>query len=98
MSWKPITESDLLELLASCIKELDRETLAKLDSIRVPLRRVRCKRGQIDDSLYVIAQRGSSALVFDDVEEEFGIATLGADDVVVTWQLHGLLVNALNGV
>ena len=95
MPWKRITEGELSELLATAMDELAQVERAKLELIRATPRLVRCTRGSAEDCLYVLAQTRDRALIFDDVEDEFGVATLHNGAAVESWRLYGTLKNAL---
>lgn len=98
MSWKRITKVELSELLATAVGELVQEERAKLERIRAIPRPATCIRGGVEDSLYVLAQIKDRALIFDDVEDEFGIATLHDGDAVESWRLYGTLKSALRAI
>jgi hypothetical protein len=71
---------------------------AKFARTKVPVRQVRCFRSEqkTDGHLFVVADDGKTAVVFDDVEEEFAICKSHLlDGVVREWGLAGSLVFAL---
>jgi hypothetical protein len=67
--------------------------------VKAPIKKVSCYRetDRSDGSLFVVASDGKTAVVFDDVEQEFGICKAAALDAgpVRVWGLAGSLVFAL---
>lgn len=59
--------------------------------------RIPCKRNAQtpNEEIFVVAQAGSRVLVFDDVEDEFGVGDLAESSVLEKWDLLGSLSNAL---
>lgn len=45
--------------------------------------------------VFVVAQAGRIVLIFDDVEEEFGVGSISPGNVLKEWQLCGSLETAL---
>jgi len=71
---------------------------AKFARTKIPVRQVRCFRSEqkTEGHLFVVADDGKTAVVFDDVEEEFAICkTQLLDGEVREWGLAGSLVFAL---
>jgi hypothetical protein len=71
---------------------------AKFARTKIPVRQVRCFRSEqkTEGHLFVVADDGKTAVVFDDVEEEFAICKSQLlDGVVREWGLAGSLVFAL---
>ena len=71
---------------------------AKFARTKVPVAQVRCFRSEqkTDGHLFVVANDGKTAVVFDDVEEEFAICKAQAlEGVVREWGFAGSLVFAL---
>ena len=71
---------------------------AKFARVKIPVRQVRCFRSEqkTDGHLVVVADDGKTAVVFDDVEEEFAICKSHLlEGVVREWGLAGSLVFAL---
>jgi hypothetical protein len=73
--------------------------LAKFARLRITTRTAPCYReaDRSDGNLFVVASDGKTAVVFDDVEQEFGICKAAALDsgAVREWGLAGSLVFAL---
>jgi hypothetical protein len=71
---------------------------AKFARVKIPVRQVPCFRSEqkTQGHLFVVANDGKTAVVFDDVEEEFAICKSHLLDAVVReWGLAGSLVFAL---
>ena len=104
MDWQPITDNELSLLIEEAILELSEEARLKFESVRTPISKVRCKRFDSDqygeELLFVIGRSGNKLLVFDDVEDDFGIADLAAhgDTPLENWRLFGTLEYALLGL
>jgi hypothetical protein len=98
MSWKPITQEDLYVLLQSCINEMSAVSVALFQKYAVQPYQLSCvrttKTGQ--EVIFVVAHIDEKVLVFDDVEDEFGIGTIPQNGVLDKWQLYGTLETALN--
>jgi hypothetical protein len=90
---------ELDHLLKAEQANLSADEQAKFNRTQVPIRKVRCVRSpqHADDGLFVIASDGQTAIVFDDVDQEFGICKAKAldDGPVRDWGLAGSLVFAL---
>ena len=72
---------------------------SKFARVKIPLKKVPCHRSVEgkDGWLFVVASDGKTAVVFDDVEQEFGICKSAALEggTVREWGLAGSLVFAL---
>lgn len=71
---------------------------AKFARTKAPVKQVPCFRSEqkAEGHLFVVADDGKTAIVFDDVEEEFAICKSHLlDGVVREWGLAGSLVFAL---
>jgi hypothetical protein len=51
---------------------------------------VNCIRseGYEPEQVYVVAREGNEVILFDDVEEEFGIGGIGQDGVLKEWNIY----------
>lgn len=92
----PIGRGEMQALLAAQLQQLDSETRPVWDRFGVgELEQVRCVRavsaGAIaePESLFVVARAGGQIVVFDDVEDEFGIGVVESDGVLRQWALCG---------
>jgi hypothetical protein len=80
MTWQPITEEKLLELMEEEIFYMSEEARQKFESIKIPLTRVKCRRKLLngvdycEDPIFIVGRSGNKLLVYDDEEEEFAIA------------------------
>jgi len=98
MTRKPYSIGELEHLLKTEQSDFSADEHAKFARTKVPVTKVRCFRGEQnpDDHLFVVANDGKTAIVFDDVEEEFAICKAHLlDGVVREWGLAGSLVFAL---
>jgi hypothetical protein len=99
MTWIPYTMDELDHLLKSEQANFSADEQAKFNRNKVPIRKVRCIRSpqHADDGLFVIASDRQTAVIFDDVDQEFGICKAKAldDGPVRDWGLAGSLVFAL---
>ena len=99
MTWTPYSVEELANLLEVEQKEFSSNEQAKFARVKVPIRKVRCRRSeeQGGDYLFVVADDGTTAVVFDDGDQEFGIckSSVVREDVVRQWLLAGSLVFAL---
>jgi hypothetical protein len=99
MTWAPYRIEDVEELLIEEQVDFGMDERAKFSRTNVPIAKVSCFRSNQypDDALFVIATDGETAVIFDDVDEEFGICESKAigDGDVHKWTLVGSLSAAL---
>jgi hypothetical protein len=99
MTWTPCSLEEVEKILSAEQAEFSADEQAKFARLKVPIRKVPCHRGpeHSGDCLFVVASDGKTAVVFDDVDEEFGICKVTAldDSIVREWNLAGSLVFAL---
>lgn len=98
MTWKPYSVDELEHLLKTEQSEFSAAEHAKFGRTKVSVRQVPCFRSEqkTDGHLFVVADDGKTAVVFDDVAEEFAICKSHLlDGVVREWGLAGSLVFAL---
>ena len=98
MTWKPYSIDEMEHLLKTEQSDFSEAEHAKFARTKVPVRQVPCFRSEqkVDGHLFVVADDGKTAIVFDDVEEEFAICKSHLlDGVVREWGLAGSLVFAL---
>ena len=99
MEWKPISQAEFEELVATERSTLDPNERAKLERYAVPPVRVfrifKFGSGE-PDPVWVVARDGSDVLFYDDTEEEFGTATLDPDGPMRDWSTFGKLAWALH--
>ena len=98
-TWQPYGIDELEHLLETEQADFSTAEHAKFARTKVPVTKVPCFRSEQygDDHLFVVANDGKTAVVFDDVEEEFAICKAHLLDgrVVREWSLAGSLVFAL---
>jgi len=98
MTWKPYSIDEMEHLLKNEQADFSAHEHAKFARTKVAVREVRCFRTEqkTDGHLFVVADDGKTAIVFDDVEEEFAICKSQLlDGVVREWGFAGSLVFAL---
>ena len=99
MTWTPYSLEEVGHLLTTEQSDFTAHEHAKFARTKVPVRKVSCSRSEqnADGHLFVVASDGTTAVVFDDVEQEFAICKAQAldGDVVRDWGLAGSLVFAL---
>lgn len=97
MNWRPISEADLLAQMRRAVSKLDVADGEKFAAFQTSPHRIFCKRSgqKANEEIFVVAQTGSKVLVFDDVEDEFGVGELADSSVLEKWDLIGSLSEAL---
>lgn len=100
MGWKPISATELTSWVEQAYAAMTETERRQFDELRIPLRRLFCQRSPMlgPEVLYAVARRELQYLIFDDVEEDFGIATHSGDETEVlnSWVLVGGLQYALH--
>lgn len=95
MSWQPITEHGLYELVAEQLPRLDPETEAKWHRYKIGPEPILCVRGTVTgapgepEPISMLARSGEMVLIYDDIEDEFGTGILDPDGVLRTWGTSG---------
>ncbi len=76
--------------LASEVNLIDPDFLARWDRFKIEPEAVNCIRSEDYglEQIGVVARRGDEVILFDDVEEEFGIGTVGKDGVLRDWTIY----------
>ena len=81
---------------------MDKNEREKFIRIQIPMYRLTCRRSNQygDEWLIAVARLGNKLIVFDDVEDEFGIVISSGDshEVFHDWRLFGTLENALKEI
>ena len=98
MTEKPYSIDEMNHLLETEQADFTAAERAKFARTKVPVRQVPCFRSEqkTDGHLFVVADDGKTAVVFDDVEQEFAICKSQLlDGVVREWGLAGSLIFAL---
>jgi hypothetical protein len=100
MTWQPISESELKLQLQSALEQMSEVERKKFASIQTPIYRIPCRRNNqtADEQIFVVAHSKNKILLFDDVEDEFGVADLieTPPRVLKEWDLVGDLATALH--
>lgn len=98
MTWQPITREMLDVLLSVCLNAMGERSIALFQQYHVEPYLISCIRtpeiGQ--EMVYVVARFGEKVLIFDDVEDEFGIGIISQNELLENWRLYGTLEAALN--
>ena len=95
MTWEPITESEFRMLMAAQVLRLDAEMFPRWEACGVTPERLPCERRgarggpPTREAVFVVARAGDEALIYDDVEEEFGAGTVEPDGVLRAWSTFG---------
>ena len=100
MTWQPISETKLKLQLEDAVAEMSELDRKKFISVQTPLYRIPCRRitnKTADEQIFVVARSENKILLFDDVEDEFGVADLVETSLPVLekWELVGDLEAAL---
>ncbi len=98
MTWTPHNLEQVENVLRAEQSGFSVDEQIKFARVKVPIRKVPCFRsGQYGaDSLFVVADDGTTAVVFDDVEEEFAFCeSKELAKTVQRWALAGSLSSAL---
>jgi hypothetical protein len=97
MKWKPISESEFDALLIAETTQLGEESRAALSAYGIGCVAMQIVRPLLDggptvpERVFVVARLGNAVLFYDDVEEEFAVATVDTDEVIRDWSLWGSL-------
>ncbi len=93
MPWQPITEENLLTLLAEELAKLPADLREQFEAADQPPCRVPCERGLGTETVFLVFHCNDRFVIYDDVEEEFAVAMVGnaRDGLVTAWVLAGSL-------
>jgi hypothetical protein len=95
MEWTPITADELRDVVVKQLVDLDAETQAVWDHFGTQPTQILCIRGRLDgdvpelEPIYAVARAGDEVLIYDDVEDEWGIGVMDADGVLRSWGTYG---------
>lgn len=99
MDWRPITSAELADRLDEELEAMPIDMREQYKSVAVSVYPISCDRGGVmgEEQIYVVGQIGDLLLVFDDVEDEFGIAQYPCSDSnpLTCWELVGTLEQTL---
>lgn len=90
MDWHPISLEELNLIVDSTVDTMPIDLQARFKEIRGAFTQIICRRSDTYglEKMFTIATFGKKAIIFDDVEEEFGIAVLPEDGgVLLRWEL-----------
>jgi hypothetical protein len=95
--WAPVTREAFEKILSEEVGSLAEEVLRTYQRYAVPVFQHRCFRDTEYgiENLFVVARAMDLLLFYDDVEEDFGVATPDGDGVLRNWKLSGPLVSAV---
>jgi hypothetical protein len=99
MGWKPVDEAGLAAWVEQGYAAMSATERRLFDELRIPVRRLLCQRSPLmgHEVLHAVARRDQQFIIFDDVEDDFGIARHSGDEneVLHSWVLAGELQWAL---
>lgn len=97
MGWVPVTGEQFESILSEELSTLAPDVLRLYRRYAVQPFHLPCQRDQESgmEQVFVLAKKGNRLLYFDDVEEDFGVATPDEDSVLREWGNYGPLVRAL---
>jgi len=81
-TWRAITLEELRSLVAEELQRCSPEDVALFAKIKIEPRKVELERGSLTESVFVIAEIGARVLFYDDVEEDFEVATPDRSGVI----------------
>ena len=93
--WEPITDSEFRLLLAENVLRLDQDAFTRWEQLGLTPVPITCERRDLTggppvlEPIFVVARVGAEVLIYDDVEEEFGIGQLDPDGVLREWGTYG---------
>jgi len=91
--WEPITEAELLERIDAEETQMSAAERAEFAECRVALCRATVKQFNTDEveQVFIVARRGTQAVFFDDVEDEFATGIADQNGAISNASLHGEL-------
>ena len=97
MQWERITKEELVTLIQESIAGISPELKEKFDKIKVPAYEIDCQYNNsgIKEKIFVVAKFETRLIIYDDVEDEFGIADMNSNSILTNWVLLGELEYAL---
>lgn len=102
MDWTPIQKNELATHLQEELEKMSSDLKGKFAAIQTPLYQVPCDRGgsYSNEKIFVLGSTEDKILVFDDVEDEYGVADRleNPGTMLHQWQLYGALETALNSM
>lgn len=103
MDWEPISRDELEDILSQEFDALSSDLQKIFNTSKIdPLKKIKCLRRGYDDieEVFKILRINNSVIIYDDVEEEFGVATapVDSDSYLTYWNLFDDLRSALKHV
>jgi hypothetical protein len=100
MNWHPITREELELIVQKSLISLPGDLREHFQCVAEEPRQVPCRRGGGNlEKLFVIATSNHRLMVFDDVEDEFGVTMQPpAGEVLENWELFPDLESAFRGL
>jgi hypothetical protein len=97
VDWIPLSGEQFAKTLSSEVSSLASDVQRLYEQYAVTPYQLPCLRDQDSgpEQVFVFAKNGKRLLYFDDVEEDFGVATTDDDGVTREWGNYGPLVRAL---
>jgi len=95
--WKPISRPEVENRLKSEVAALPADVMNIYKNHAITIAEQLCFRSDQygTERVFVVARSGSQLLIFDDVEDEFGVGAPGDEGVLREWGLCGYLIDAL---
>src|SRR5258708_6210351 len=93
-----ISREQLEKVLAEEVARLPENERARFGRDRIEPQTQKCVRTKDsgEELIYTVARRGQSFILFDDVEEEFGVGTSDPCGVLRMWSLYDSLRTCIN--
>jgi|HubBroStandDraft_2_1064218.scaffolds.fasta_scaffold41953_2 hypothetical protein len=97
MDWVPVSKEKFEGILAEERAALRPEVMWLYEQYAVIPFQLPCIRDEnsVTEYVFVLAKKEERLLYYDDVEEDFGVATPDGDGVLRTWGNYGPLVRAV---
>jgi hypothetical protein len=102
MTWKPITLSQLLQLVDADLAEADDEIISQWEAIRIPPTKWSCSpMGDLGGGFWVVAVHESTVLWFNDIEDGFNQSPFVQEGVISQYKcnqtdLHQCLLHVVS--
>ena len=81
-TWKPISASELKELLSRQLGDWSPEQVATFETVRVAPYQVPIVRNGNVEQVFVVARKGTEVMYYEDVEDGFNISQLTSDGAI----------------
>ena len=74
--WRPISKSELEELIEAQLRECNSEQKVVFEKYRVPLHKARILRSGNAEEVFVVAKNGSEVMYYEDIEQGFNLSPI----------------------